>query len=311
MNFLRSAAYSLAAAGITLAGLALSTDEAEARVVAYSRLDTAGFRIIAGAHIIDLSSITVLNTTESSAHLDGANISQAEPVFGWFDSAPSDVGMSCLGDCGGIAENLIMPYSLINSTATFSRSDALITGSLLIGSGARGITVAETQLNGPHVSSANSDIGSTANFTNLSFTASEDGNLMLHFALVSELRVFSDEEQGVASANYDFSIDLTDADTGEPIAIEVTRNGGYAGSADVNDKASIIGAGQLVTLYYSEFGLTVTGLLAEHSYNLQISQHANVTAFNRTRPVTEPGAIGLLGLGLLGLAGLSRRRDAA
>lgn len=308
MNFLKPVTYSIAA-GVTLAALALPADKAEARVIAYSSLQITNFQITEGAGLVEIKSIA--NTTTSAANLDGTAQSGAANNL----PGDADVDMSCVGLCGGIMENDYSRHSAIVSGDTFARGDAQLTGSLLAG-GANGKTVAETQLIGMHASSAGGAIQSSAGFTTIEFDIYEDGGITLSFDVSGELRVSSSEAGGVAQADFDFNISLRNLTDPGPdglgieVPIETSSFNGASDFSSLNKLASIAGAQTQNYTIDDVFYLTVNGLLANNQYRLQISQNADISA-RSTRQVAEPAFMGLLGFGLLGVAGLARRRKTA
>lgn len=312
MNFLKPITYGLAV-GVALAAFAMPVEKAEARVIGYSSLQVNNFQFVSGAEIINLGSVTVVNTTTSSANLNGVGTNDASPVNGAPGSigvADSDVALSCVGACGGIGQNDYSQYSAANPGTTFARGDAALTGSLLTAGGATGQTLAESQLIGTHTSSAGGAIQSIANFTTIDFTTGQGGDLSLTFDVLGELLAFSDETGGVAIVDFDFNIVLQDRTNGGTISIGVSSVNGETDLGGLNELVSAVGIETQSYTISDTFNLTVSGLLANNNYRMQISQNSDVSA-SSIRQVAEPASMGLLGLGLLGVAGLVGRRRVA
>lgn len=313
MKLLKPISYGLAI-GVTAAALAMPVDKAEARVIAYSSLQVTNFVVTSGAEIVSIPSVTVVNTTRSAANLDGANDSDASNVNGAPGSAgvaDSDVRMSCVGACGGIAQNDYGQVSAANPGWTFARGDAALIGSLLAPGGANGRTVAEAQLgNANHNASAGGVIQSIADFT-LEFTATQDGTISLSFDVLGELIAYSDHSGGVALTDFDFGIELRDISGGNVLVpIGISSDNGETDFSALNQSISALGVESNSYLVDDTFHLTVSGLVSGNTYRLQITHNSDISA-GSVAVVSEPASLGLLGLGLLGLGGLAARRRKA
>lgn len=311
MKLLKPLSYGLAI-GVAAAALAMPVDKAEARVIAYSSLQITNFTVDSGAEIINLGSVTVVNTTTSAAVLDGVGQNFSSPVNGAPGSAgvaDSDVQQACVGDCAGIPQNTYTQASAGNPGWTFARADASLQGSLLVPGGANGRTVAESQLaNGDHTSSGNGAIQSIANFTVLEFDTTQDGTVTLSFDVLGELVAFSDQEGGVALTDFDFSIELRNITGGGAVVpIDISSTDGATDFSSLNQSLSALGVESFAYTVDDTFFLTVSGLLANNTYRLQITQNSDISA-GTVALVSEPASLGLLGLGLLGLGGLAARR---
>lgn len=311
MKLLKPLSYGLAI-GVAAAALAMPVDQAEARVIAYSSLQVTNFTLDSGGEIINVPGVRVVNTTTSAANLDGVNASNSSPVNGAPGSAgvaDSDVTMSCVGNCASIGQNNYNQVSAGNPDWTFARGDASLIGSLLVPGGANGRTVGESQLaSGDHTSSGNGAIQSIANFTILEFDTTQGGNVSLSFDVFGELLAFSDQEGGVALTDFDFKIELRDITNGNVVVpINISSLNGEDSFDSLNQSVSALGIENHSYLVDDTFTLSVSGLLANTTYRLEISHNSDISA-GSVALVSEPASLGLLGLGLLGLGGLAARR---
>lgn len=301
------------AAGVMLAALAMPVEKAGASVIGYSSLQITNFTAISGAEIINIPSVTVVNTTTSAAGLNGTNVSNSSPVNGAPGAAgvaDSDVALSCVGQCGGIAQNDFSSVAPANPGWHFGRGDASLQGSFLIPGGMNGRVVGETQLNFAGSSYGNSAIQSISNLSTIDFTTSQSGDLALTMDVLGELRAFSDEASGVAIVDFDFDIQLFDITNGGMLDIGISSVNGATNFNGLNQARSAIGVQELNYLVDDTFTLTMNGLLSDTNYRLQITQNADVSASSGApTAVPEPGALTLLGFGLLGIAMVAVRRQ--
>ncbi|MDA5193576.1 EDSAP-1 family PEP-CTERM protein [Govanella unica] len=302
MKLFKTIAFGLAA-GVALAALALPVEKAEARVVAYSTLQVTNFFITDGAQI--LTNIQGQNNTNTSAVLASyGNVAHDDPQD---ITSNSNALQSCVGAggvCGSIPQDDFARYSAVNTGAHFARSDADLSGNILTPvSGANAKSVAEVELNQVGSGTGASGIQSAANF-GISFVAGNTGNLTLQFDAAWDIYLFSDEINSVTQADTQWAITLFDVTTQTDVTSIISFTG--AGQlSDLNKAQSLFGPGTNNTNNGSDnFILTVSGLQEGHSYDFNLTHNTKATA---TKRVSEPAALGFLGLGLIGLAWRRRR----
>jgi hypothetical protein len=295
---------SLALAVVALLG----SGAANAGSMAYSNLDILGLKLTngAGTQLIQGSTINVVgftNATTNQASLDSVAGQASNNVF---DS------QVCQGaDCGAVSG-----YSEQAPIGTqhFARSLSTLSGTIVdnLGAGNTGATartVGETQLitNDKGISTSNIQLNASFNFTLGSETF-----IGFEFDSLGSIHAMQNAENNVptsnAQASVNFTITIADS-TGAvvfswaPDGVDgnaTMANDDDADGINLNDSVAAAFAGQDFTrsLGGTWSASSIAMLKANENYTLTVDHKTNVQA---TSDVPEPGALALLGLGLVAL----------
>ena len=277
----------------------------------------------------DFSSINIGNSASDSASLSpGGNDSHAAPT-GLGDKNPVQAcvgaGGAGTGACAPIGDNDIT----IHSGQYLVRGDANLAGAIITGapgqsSPANALAVTETQLDGL-VSNGNGN-GQVGTGTTLTFSVGQGGTFS--FSLDGALHVLADvnaaagEPGSSALATANFKMTIADS-TGDVFVWDpgtsitggtetLTGCTGFGGDALTSSAtANIPGDHQErdFSCHYAAGGVALTAGV-QYTFTIDHKVNSNAAQVFPT-PTPEPTTLALMGLGLLGVAGVARRRTKA
>jgi hypothetical protein len=303
---------------------------AHAGAVAFSSLTFSSAQIFNSAgnqwNVSDFSKLGIGNTATDHANLTGFTgvANSVGPSQG-----NVDVPMACLGaQCASIGQNDFNETNLGLPTTTgqFARGDSMLAGSIIAGvpgvpNSATTGAVAEVQLNTPSTGTGGSFVG-----TNSSFKFSLASSNVFDFRLTGKgmLDTFLQQPAGSAQASYGFSITIKNLATGA-IVFNWAPNGDCAGGSgtcsgitggtelrddfSLNNSIGVTNVGLPTRPQVNASGSfeAVTNLLSANTlYSLSIAHNADASA-TAVAKAPEPATLGIMGMGLFGIA-MSRRR---
>jgi hypothetical protein len=295
--------------------LTIASFGANATVISSAILNVTGFGLLVddGAGSAPALTWTLKNdATFNGVTQTQTNVSALTPVSG---GAEGDPALVCGGtSCGVMGENDFgFDQFGLTDDLDFASSDSYVfTGPGGTDASSRADTSINTVSNGS-LQTAGSEIQNSIT-TGITFDVGNSGSVQFFYSYVAQIAA-------QISADWLNPNHNTQADSNFGLAFSLTKKGSNAGSiAD-------IGGSNFLAL--SSFGLSqsknanndggakedftdnklvqLTGL-DEGTYRLVISHDTSASSKHTAIPVPEPSSIAILGLGLLGFAGVSRRR---
>ena len=283
-----------------------SISESNAGTLAFSSLTISNFQIFkSDGTQFDVSEFDLLrfgNFTKAEAELDGVGAVGADA---------SDVGLQCVGACGGVGQN---DFGLQGGPlGHFSRADAVLAGAgvsgLSVPDSVTSSSVAEIQLNAPGAATSGSNTGAGSSF---SFMLDNDDSLTFAFDAEAVLRTMLGQDDVMAFAGLAWGVSLWDA-TGNLVFNFAPTGAGGGDPCSLNRGIAVLddGPGGASYACTGSFAATSPVLSAGETYTLSIHHESAARGEGRAgpgpAPVPEPAALGVLGAGLLGLAAARRR----
>lgn len=274
----------------------------------------------------DFSALTFTSGADASASLNGSGVSDSDTAN---SANPLDLAPQCVGDCPAGANNAFPMVSsgLGDPSANFSQGDTNQTGAPITGLGAplgaiiesgSWVSLAKGDQNGS--ADANNDLSST-----FQFVLNQSGGLTFSFDADSYLEAFTSSDQvfpADANASYSIGFSIEEVNTGnlvmdwrpdgnnnpgahtgitgeqDPYSLNrsISRNAPFNGVSTANHT--------LATKSTGSFWASTVNLTAGTTYQLTARANTDVDATT----VPAPGALALMGIGLIGMGAATRRR---
>jgi hypothetical protein len=324
------------------AGTMAVSSDANAAAFAYSELQVTGMNVLIdgldAAHNGGINSLGAGTSKASTDRPDGSGFhsfaftsKQLDVKLGGAHlQSPGDISSGtvassgvtqnqvqvCLGDCAGnFADNQYTPVPAPSDFGSYAVSDSQMANTVLNGSADFGVIAGAKSTGGGAVASGSQLAGSTMNW-NFQTNSSDDGKVFsLNWNELRHLQVTTDQLGESATATLIFTITLQKINPVNglvqeifnlsPSSATISTDQGAANtlvydSTSTVDVPGVTLAGDNVNL--SSDSVTLDG---NSEYKLLFTFSASADAVS---PVPEPGALGLLGIGLLGLGVVQYRR---
>jgi hypothetical protein len=280
--------YGIMCAGILCSSVAQASIIAESKVevenLALTFFDAAvgGTQLVVGSDVI-LSDVDISFTgTSVSTTLNGVNDadSYSGSVLSVYDPILVDIS------------------SMQYSGADLATAESKLSGNLLT-TGASGKTDSNVKVYGMSKGDANSQIVNNLE-TTFSFTVGSDVYIDLSFDWVLDAYVSVFDEGGEGVATWDLSVSLSQ----DSASIGAAPLIGFDLSDTVGDQSGTLNdVGDIFDNKIESSFVSGRQLLAAGAYVLNINQNTSAAAIS----VSAPASLAILSLGLLGIAGFSRR----
>jgi hypothetical protein len=309
MNKLTKLPLVLAFGGVVALG---ASSAASADVMASAVLETSNFTISNTAGVLDRSDFAFLTYTSTGGYAgtlpgtSGYNSSSS--------TSPVDLPMTCVGNgCAAFSAAYGAEDSLTHLVAppagNYSAADQLESGAPI--TGLAGLSAPATIGNAAYAGLTSQNALSHATSTNnlnssFVFQVGSAGALTFDFDATAYLQAYVTGDErfpGFATASYTLNFTLTDLTTGAVVDVinpDVFNNG----LNTISLNAPLPGTFQTIFSNSQTYSFTTAVLNSTDLY--QLSARNNVNA--DVQRVPEPGEIALMGIGLLGMTLVARRR---